>query len=114
MLNLAVVAGPVSTAPEIRALPSGSAVASVGVRTRSGERTTSVPVCVWDPPAWLAELSPGDELIVLGTVRRRFYRSGGATGSRVEVDATFVGRPGRRQRDAVARRVEAAMADLVE
>ena len=111
-LNLAVVSGPLSAAPEIRQLPSGSSVANLAVRAPTVGGATSVPVSVWDPPAWLAELATGDEVIVLGAVRRRFYRSGGGTGSRVDVEATFVGRPGKRQVGTVTRRIEATLAEL--
>lgn len=111
-INLAVIQGPLSAEPELRTLPSGSEVANLAVRASAGEHTTSVPVSVWDPPAWLAELATGDEVIVLGAVRRRFYRAGGGTGSRVDVEATFVGRPGKRQIGTVARRMEATLAEL--
>jgi len=39
-----------------------------------------------DPAAW----SPGEELVVVGAVRRRFYRAGGATVSRTDVLAAAV------------------------
>lgn len=112
-LNLAVLRGPLSADPEIRTLPSGASVATVAVRAPAGERPTSVPVTVWDPPAWLGELADGDEVIVLGAVRRRFYRSAGGTGSRVDVEATFIGRPGKRQVGTVVRQMEALVAELV-
>lgn len=111
-LNLAVVCGPVAGSPEVRALASGSSVASLSVRTAAGDRTTSVPVSIWDPPAWVVELDAGDEVIVLGGVRRRFFRTAAGTGSRVELEATFVGRPGKRQRDTVTRRIDATLATL--
>jgi single-strand DNA-binding protein len=112
-MNLVVVRGPLSGAPEVRALPSGTSVANLGVRTRAGDRSTSVPVTVWDPPAWLAELAEGDDVIVLGAVRRRFYRSGPGTGSRVDVESVFIGRAGKRQIGAVARRLEASLEALM-
>ena len=49
---------------------------------------------------------------MLGAVRRRFYRAGAATGSRVDVEATFVSRPGKRQLGAFTRRIEASLAEL--
>lgn len=112
-LNLAVIRGPLSSAPEVRALPSGSTVANLAVRAPTPDHSTSVPISVWDPPAWVAELTEGDEVIVLGGVRRRFYRAGGGTGSRVDVEATFIGRAGKRQVGTVARRMEATLAELV-
>ncbi len=112
-MNLAVVRGPISSSPEIRSLESGSTVATIGVRAPAGDRTTSVPVSVWDPPAWIGELAPGDEVIVLGAVRRRFYRGSAGTGSAVDVEAVFVGRPGKRQLRSVARQIESTLAELV-
>ena len=112
-LNLAVLHGPLSADPEIRTLPSGSQVANLAVRTPAADRSTSVPVTVWDPPAWVSEIAEGDDVIVLGAVRRRFYRNGNGTGSRVDVEAAFIGRPGKRQLGTVARRVEVALAGLL-
>ena len=51
-----------------------------------------------DPPAAVRRLDAGHEVIVVGHVRRRFFRSGGATQSRTEVVAEGLIRP-RRQRD---------------
>ena len=113
-INLAVIQGPLSAEPELRILASGSEVANLAVRATAGQHTTSVPVSVWDPPAWIAELSSGDDVIVLGAVRRRFYRTGAGTGSRVDVEAVFVGRTGKRQSGTVARRVEATLAALLD
>jgi hypothetical protein len=111
-LNLAVVLGPLSTTPDVRTVPSGARVASFSVRTRAREHTTSVPVSWWDPPAWIEELAPDDELLVLGTVRRRFFRTATGPGSRVALEAAFVGPPGRRQRASVRRRIEAGLEEL--
>jgi len=113
-LNLAVVRGPLSSPPEVRTLVSGSRVAALSVRTPLEDRATSVPVTVWDPPGWIEALAEGDDVVVLGTVRRRFYRAGGTTGSRVDVEASFVGRPTKRELGAWRRRVEAALAALAE
>lgn len=112
-MNLVVVRGPLSGAPEVRTLPSGSSVATLGIRSRAGDRPTSVPVTVWDPPAWMHELAEGDDVIVLGAVRRRFYRAGASTGSRVDVESAFIGRAGKRQVGAVAKRLEAGLDALL-
>jgi len=113
-LNLAVVRGPLSSLPDVRTLPSGSEVANLAVRTPVDGKSTSVPITVWDPPAWIAELDEGDELLVIGAVRRRFYRAGAGTGSRVDVEATFVAKPGKRQLGAFARRIQESLADIGE
>jgi single-strand DNA-binding protein len=111
-LNLAVVRGPLSSAPDVRTLPSGAEVANLAVRTPVDGTSTSVPITLWNPPAWITDLDEGDELLVLGAVRRRFYRAGHATGSRVDVEASFVARPGKRQLGAFTRRIQASLGDL--
>lgn len=111
-LNLAVVRGPLSSTPEFRSLQSGTEVANLSVRAPVDGKATSVPVTVWDPPAWIAELEAGDELLVLGAVRRRFYRAGSVTGSRVDVEATYVARPGKRQLGVFTRRIQESLAEL--
>jgi single-strand DNA-binding protein len=105
--NVAVVRGVCSSPPELRVLPSDQHLAQLQVTTRVGGRAMSVPVSVIDPPAWLEELDAGDELVVLGAVRRRFFRAAGTTASRVEIEAEVVcrGRDRRRSR-GLRRRVE--------
>ena len=49
----------------------------------------TVPV-VWVDPPGSAAFAAGDEVVVIGAVRRRFFRAGGATQSRTEVLATSV------------------------
>jgi single-strand DNA-binding protein len=102
-VNLAIVCGPCSSVPELRVLESGTRVASLSVRVPVGEQATSVPVTVWDPPAWIEALDAGDEVIVVGQVRRRFYSRPGGVGSRVDLEAVTIARA----RDR--RRVEAAL-----
>jgi hypothetical protein len=120
--NVAVVWGPCSTGVEVRVLTSGARVASLGLATpvsATGGRgpggggprraTTSVPVTVWEPPAWLEAVEAGDELVVIGSVRRRFFTTAaGGRGTKVEVEAWQVARstPARRER-LLARAVEA-------
>jgi single-strand DNA-binding protein len=111
-LNLAVVRGSLSSAPDLRTLPSGSEVANLAVRTPVDGTATSVPITVWDPPAWIAGLTEGDEVLVLGAVRRRFYRAGATTGSRVDVEASFVARPSKRQLGVFTRRIRASLGEL--
>ena len=93
-INLAIVRGAASGPPELRQLPSGSRLATFALRTHAlAPPATSVPVAAWDPPAWLEAVEPGDELIVAGCLRRRFYRSAtGNLAARVELEAAVVGR----------------------
>ena len=108
-LNLAVVRGTVSSAPEVRVLPSDTTLVQLQVTTRLVDETLSMPVSCFNPAAWVEELEPGDEIVVVGRVRRRFFRAGGATASRVELEAGFVARAGdrRRVRAALRRATEA-------
>ena len=70
-VNVSVVCGPCSATPEIRVLESGTRLATLAVRCPAGnDRATSVPVTVWDPPAWLESLEPGDAVVVVGRLRR--------------------------------------------
>ena len=75
-VNLVIVRGTASGPPELRQLASGRRLATFAVRTHGlVPPATSAPVAVWDPPGWLETLEPGDEVIVAGCVRRRFYRA---------------------------------------
>ena len=110
-VNLSVICGPVSAAPEMRVLDSGTRLASLAVRCPAGDdRATSVPVTVWDPPAWVEALQPGEAVVVVGKLRRRFYQRPGGVGSRVDVEAELIGRARDRRRiDAALKKAEAAL-----
>jgi single-stranded DNA-binding protein len=109
-LNLGVVRGEVSSPPDVRVLPSEAVLVQLQVTTRLETETLSTPVAVWNPPAWVEELEPGTEIVVIGRVRRRFFRASGATASRVELEADVVARANDRRRvRAAARKVNAAL-----
>jgi len=104
--NLAVLRGRVRGAPVIRELPSGNTVVQFDLTTAiTGDgRTTaiSVPVAWADPTAnQLGLVDDGTELVVVGSVRRRFFRVGGATQSRTEVVADSA-IPARRRKQVAA------------
>jgi single-strand DNA-binding protein len=89
--NVVVLRGTVASEPRSRELPSGSALIQYEVTTRDASLTASVPVAWFDPPAGaLGRHQAGDEIVVVGSVRRRFFRAGGATQSRTEVVAERV------------------------
>ncbi len=120
-VNLAVLCGPCSGPAEIRVLESGTRLASLAVRcpataaaTASADgRATSVPVTVWDPPAWVETLAAGDVVVVVGRMRRRFYQRPGGVGSRVDVEAELIGRArDRRRLDAALRKADEALEGL--
>ena len=116
-VNLAVLCGPCSGPAEVRVLESGTRLATLAVRCPAGsttdERATSVPVTVWDPPAWVETLDAGDLVVVVGRIRRRFYQRPGGLGSRVDVEAEMVGRARDRRRiDAALRKADEALERL--
>jgi single-strand DNA-binding protein len=110
-INLAVLVGTLSRDPELRALPSGAEVLSLELTVRPDDGPAeSVPVTWLDPPASALAWPAGEELVVTGRTRRRFFRAGGVTQSRTEVVAAAAV-PTRRA--ATARKViEAALGDV--
>jgi single-strand DNA-binding protein len=93
--NITVIRGSVRAEPTIRELAGGSVVVQfdVATTTESGhrQRSVSVPVAWHDPTATqLGMLADGSEVLVVGTVSRRFFRVGGVTQSRTEVVADAV------------------------
>lgn len=104
--NLVVLRGVTSAPPEVRTLTSGRRIATLSLRVHALDPgLTSVPVAVREPPAWVEDLDEGAPLVVVGALRRRFFKTAtGATGARVEVEARVVGRGGDRRRLETARR----------
>jgi len=99
-MNVSVVVGTLSRDPEVRTLPSGDRLVAyeVTVRPPAGARgpaeakpkAETVPVAWPDAPTSAERFEAGAEVVVVGRVRRRFFRSGGGTGSRTEVVASSV------------------------
>ena len=84
--NLVVVAGTVANQPTRRALRSGADVVNFDLATSIDGDTASVPIAWHDPhDRAVASFGVGDDIIVVGSVRRRFFRVGGQTQSRTEV-----------------------------
>ena len=107
-INIATLLGRLARPIEERLLPSGARLVSLEVTVaREGERAETVPVVWFDPPAAASTLDVDAEVLVVGRVRRRFFRAGGATQSRTEVVAERVV-PVRQ-----LKRVRAALADAV-
>src|SRR5579872_341056 len=95
MLNLVVVEGVLARPAQDVELPSGSRLISLEVTVRRDEGPAEpVPVAWFDAPAWATSLDAGTPVVVVGRVRRRFFRSGGVTQSRTEVVASRVVRSG--------------------
>jgi single-strand DNA-binding protein len=89
-MNVVALRGRLSRPAEIRSLPSGDQLIQLEVTVRRpDEKAESVPVtCAYS--ARIADLDVDDEVIVVGRVRRRFFRAGGMTQSRTEVVADEV------------------------
>jgi single-strand DNA-binding protein len=86
--NLANVVGTLTRPPEARPLPSGDTVVALELSVRPDDRPAeSVPVAWFEPPAAVADWAPGEEVLVVGRVRRRFFRAGGVTQSRTVIVA---------------------------
>lgn len=95
-INEVVLRGRVSATPELRTLPSGDEVWTCRVVVRRPATTSPRPgasVDALDCAAWsgrarrsLGSWRAGDVVEVRGRLRRRFYRSGAAALSRVEVE----------------------------
>ncbi len=108
MLNVVVLHGRLSRPAELRLLPSGDRLAALELSVaRSGAKAESVPVVWPDPPAAVSDLEVDHLVVVVGRVRRRFFRAGGQTQSRTEVvaDRVVPARHGKRARTALAEAV---------
>jgi single-strand DNA-binding protein len=89
--NLAILVGTLSRDAELRTLPSGDHLVALELTVRrDGEAAESVPVAWPGAPSAAARWRAGDEVLVTGRVRRRFFRAAGATQSRTEVVAARV------------------------
>jgi single-strand DNA-binding protein len=114
MTNLVVLIGRLARPPEQRQLPSGDLLVAFEVTVpRPGERAETVPVVWFEAPASATDLEVDASVVVVGRVRRRFFRAGGSTQSRTEVvaDAVVSARHVKRARsalEAATRRLEAA------
>ncbi len=109
-MNVVVLQGVLASAPETRTLGSGAEMVSYEVTIREeGRATDQTPVVWFSAPASAAALAAGTEVLVTGRVRRRFFRSGGATSSRTEVVAQAVIPVRQRKRVATARANAAAV-----
>ena len=96
-VNEVRLVGRLSQAPEERILPSGDVlwtfrVVVPRVPTRAGSRQTvdALECAVWGGRVRrsVATWAEGDLVEVSGSLRRRFFRAGGAAASRVEVEVS--------------------------
>jgi single-strand DNA-binding protein len=111
-MNIVILRGALSRPCELRQLRSGDHVAGYEVTVRYDEGPADTVPVVWHgAPSSACGLDVGEEVVVTGRVRRRFFRAGGSTQSRTEVVADVVVPVRRRKRATEA--VDAALA-LVE
>lgn len=98
--NLVVLSGTVTLEPTLRDL-KGGVVLQFDLNTSVGDGPgCSVPVAWHDPTAaQTSSFAAGDDVVVTGSVRRRFFRVAGQTQSRTEVIvASLI--PARRKKSA--------------
>ena len=91
--NITVLRGRLSRPIEERLLPSGERVAELELRVPPHDRADKAETVnvVWPgAPTGVAQFGVDDDVVVVGRVRRRFFRSGGSTQSRTEVVADAV------------------------
>ena len=95
--NTVLLRGRVSTAPEERLLPSGTVILTLRVSVPrepspmtqgSRQQADWVDCSVWGarPRRSVARWRAGDVVEVRGALRRRFYRGGDGTATRLEVE----------------------------
>lgn len=116
-MNVAIVRGRLSSAPRLTELDSGDVLVRYEVTSPRDEGPAdSVPVS-WIGPSKqaMSALEAGDEIVVVGRVRRRWFR-GGAPGpsSRTEIAAASVvaGTKKAQVRKAIEEAIAVATADL--
>ncbi len=109
-MNIVLLRGRLSSDPRTVELPSGDVLLRWEVTTATGDRKMTVPVAWFEPPRSTRTIGSGAEVVVLGRVRRRFFRSGGATMSETEVVASAATLASRAKN--VARLVDQALAQL--
>jgi single-strand DNA-binding protein len=101
-LNVVVAVGRLTRPAELRVLPSGDRLVTMELTVPRDEgRAESVPVSWFAAPARAADLDVDEQVLVVGRVRRRFFRAGGVTQSRTEVVADAVV-PARQKKRATA------------
>jgi single-strand DNA-binding protein len=98
-LNQVRLQGRLSADPQLRELPSGDTVWNLRLiverpapagQERPRQRVDSLECAVWAGrlKSQVGRWSAGDVVEVSGALRARFFRAGGATASRVEVELT--------------------------
>ena len=112
MTNVAVLIGRLARPAEPRDLPSGDRLVQYEVTIPSlTGRAESVPVVWFDAPATAGDYDLDEKVVVVGRVRRRFFKGATGTLSRTEVvaDAVVPARQAKRAEAAVEKARKALM-----
>ena len=115
MTNVVVLIGRLARPAETRELPSGDRLVGYEITVdRPGERAETVPVVWMSAPASAVDHEVDERMLVVGRVRRRFFRAGGSTQSRTEVVAEAVVNARHTKRAMAAmQRAQAALAEAL-
>ena len=90
-MNLVLLIGRLARPAQPRDLPSGDRLVAYELTVPGPDRRAETMPVVWfKAPAAASALDADEEVVVIGRVRRRFFRAGGATQSRTEVVAGAV------------------------
>jgi hypothetical protein len=92
-VNVAIVCGRLSSQPRVSELGSGDVLVRLEVTAppRDDRPAESVPVSWIGPARRAPAVGAGDEVVVVGRVRRRFFRAaGGGSGSATDLTADEV------------------------
>ena len=111
-MNVVVLQGILSSEPVERTLPSGLTIADWTVATEVDGAKLKVPVQWTEPNKAIQKFDEGDEVIVFGAVRQRFYQAGGTLISRTEVVGERVTKP--TQKVATAKLLDAIDDELAQ
>ena len=113
MTNVAVLIGRLARPAEPKDLPSGDRLVQyeVTIPSETG-RAESVPVVWFDAPASAGDYDVDEKVVIVGRVRRRFFRGANGTQSRTEVVADAVVPVRQRKRAGAA--VEKARQTLID
>lgn len=107
-MNVSILRGRVLSAPTERRLGTGEFATSFDVVTEGESGRMTVPVnWVTTVKALVVE---GDDVVIVGKVRRRFFQAGGSVQSRTEVLAETV--TAVRRKVAARKAIDAAVADI--
>ena len=108
-MNVCIIQGRLTRPPEHRVAGDGRSLVTYELAADRPEGGTETVPVVWEgAPAVAVDLDVDAEVVVVGRVRRRWFRTGGATQSRTEVVATGV--VPRRAAKRVAKLVRDALA----